>query len=135
MPFVGKVVLEPIEEAGTFDRGKWKVVEPMIYKSARYNVVISVPPGFVTDLASVPRILPLTFALTGATSVKAAVVHDWIYSNQVYLDGKRQMLPREVCDDIFEEISQEEQVPGWRRSLMWVVLRATGWTAYGEEEK
>jgi len=68
MPFFGKVVLEPIEEAGTFDRGKWKVVEPMIYKSARYNVVISVPPGFVTDLASVPRILPLTFALTGATS-------------------------------------------------------------------
>ena len=135
MPFVGRVLLEPIKEAGTFDRGRWRVVEPLIFRSERHDVVISVPVGFETDLASVPRYLPIVFALAGATSIKAAVVHDFIYNNQVYLKSERQMLPRSVCDDIFDEIMEAEGVPGWRKSLMWAGVRIGGWSRYGEGEK
>ena len=128
------MALEPVKEAGAFDRGLWRVVEPLIFRSERHDVVISVAVGFETDLASVPRILPITFALTGGTSIKAAVVHDWIYHHQVYLKGERQMLSRAICDDIFDEIMAAENVPGWRKALMWAGVRAFGWFAYGEED-
>lgn len=133
MPFVGRVVLEPVKEAGSFDRGRWEVVEPLIFRSLRRNAVISVPVGFSTDLASVPRFLPITYALTGATSVKAAVVHDFLYSGHaVYIDGELGMLPRAAADDIFDEIMEAEGVPGWRKNLMWAGVRIVGWLSYGK---
>lgn len=134
MPFIGRVVLEPVKEAGTFGGGEWRVIEPLVYKSKRCDAIISVPVGFITDLASVPRILPIINALTGGTAVRAAVVHDYLYHHPAYLDGKRQMLSRDVCDDIFDEIMEEDGVPIWRRALMWVGVRAGGWAIYGEKK-
>lgn len=134
MPFIGKVALEPIREAGFFDRGLWRTTEPLIYKSKRHDATISVPVDFKTDLASVPRFLPIINALAGGTGVRAAVIHDYIYYHPVYFNGERQMLPRDVGDDIFDEIMEEDKVPGWRKALMWAGVRVGGWTAYGEEE-
>lgn len=134
MPFIGHIVLEPIKEAGAFDRGLWRVIEPMIFRSIRHAVVISVPPGFETDLASVPRVLPITYALTGGAAVRAAVVHDYIYHHPAYYNDVRRMLPREVCDDIFDEIMEESGTPGWRKALMWAGVRVGGWVAYGEND-
>ena len=131
MAFVGRVALEPTKEAGLFDRGLWCTVEPLIYKSARFDVVVSVPVGFKTDLASIPRILPITYALTGGTAIKAALIHDYIYHYPVYHNDKRKRLPRHLCDDIFYQIMCEEGVPKWRRNLMWLGVRVGGWFAYG----
>lgn len=44
------------------------------------------------------------------------------------------MLPRDVGDDIFDEIMEEDQVPGWRRTLMWAGVRIFGWLSYGKRE-
>ena len=135
MPFIGRVILDHVKEAGLFDRGKWRVVEPLIYRSARHpDVVIAVPVHFETDLASVPRWLPISWMLTGGTNVKGSVVHDFIYKHPIYVGGKRQMLPRDICDDIFYEIGTEDKVPGWRRGVMWAGVRVGGWASYGEKE-
>ena len=133
MPFVGRVALEPVKEAGLFDRGLWRVVEPLVFRSERHKVVISVAVDFETDLASVPRWLPISWMLTGGTNVKGSVVHDWIYKHPVYLNGERKMLPRAICDDILDEIGEEDHVPNWRKALVWTGVRVGGWASYNKD--
>ena len=131
MPFVGEVALGPIKEAGLFDRGRWRTLQPLIYKSLRHHdVVVSIPVGFETDLASVPRWLPITWMLTGGTNIKGSAVHDYIYHHPVYVGGEKKMLPRDNSHDIFDEIGEEDDVPGWRKNLMWAGVRAGGWISY-----
>ena len=42
---------------------QWELVKPLTFKSSRIGVV-TVPAGYVTDFASVPR-LPVAYLLTG----------------------------------------------------------------------
>jgi hypothetical protein len=59
--------------------GKWnEVVAPFSFYSADQDVTLVVPPGFVTDHASVPR-FPLAYWLYGGRGDKAAVLHDMGY--------------------------------------------------------
>lgn len=126
--------MDLVQEPGWFDRGLWRTVEPVIFKSNRHNVVISIPVGFETDLSSVPRFLPLTWMLTGGTNIWAGVVHDFIYHHPVYAarKGEKEMLPRAVCDDIYDEAGEDQGTPKIRRVLMWAGVRVGGWTAYGD---
>ena len=129
--FVGHLALEPVRESGLFARGRWRVREPFLFRSTRYNLLVSIPVGFETDLASVPRWLPITNALAGGAAIKAAVIHDYLYHNPAYYNDVRRMVPREICDDILDEIMKATGVPDWRRALMWAGVRLGGWLCYG----
>lgn len=61
------------------DGRNWKLVEPFEYHIGTKESadVISVPAGFVTDFASIPRIF--FFLPDWATYSKSAVLHDWEY--------------------------------------------------------
>jgi hypothetical protein len=64
--------IDPIE-------GKWfRCNNPLAFYSAKYDLTICSPPGFVTDFASVPR-LPLVYLLTGNTGHWEALIHDTMY--------------------------------------------------------
>lgn len=52
---------------------------PLVYDSAVLGATVTVPAGFRTDYASVPRILGI-YDLAGGKCNKAAVVHDWLYT-------------------------------------------------------
>lgn len=106
-----------MEVADHQDNGKYIVLEPLVYDSIAAGQTIIVPPGFQTDLASVPR-LPLVYWLTGATSTEAAVVHDYLYSTGI--------VPRDVADEVLSEASRVTAVPAWRRGLMWSAVRLFG---------
>lgn len=110
-----------LEAATDQDDGKWVLCDALIYVSDVAKKTIVVPKGFVTDLASVPR-LPVVYLLTGDTSAAAAVVHDWLYSSRE--------LPRDMADAVLREASQATGVPGWRRWLMWVGVRIGGSSHY-----
>jgi Protein of unknown function (DUF1353) len=60
----------------------WIVRAPLVWESAEFGR-ICVPPGFRTDLASIPRALRNlpAFDPNGA-SRRPAVVHDWLYAVQ-----------------------------------------------------
>lgn len=102
---------------------QWILTDSLIYQSDVAKQTFVVPRGFRTDLASVPR-LPVIFWLTGATSDKAAVVHDFLYSTRT--------VPRKMADDVLAEASKVMGVPAWRRGLMWLGVRIGG-GAYWEE--
>lgn len=112
--FLSKLLLE---DASNVDDGQWLVAAPFLYQSDVAGQTFTVPVGFQTDLASVPR-LPIVFLLTGDTSREAAVVHDYLYSTH--------LVPRNVADAVLREASAVTQVPSWRRWLMWAGVRVFG---------
>ncbi len=83
---------------------------------------LSVPEGFETDFASVPR-LPLAYLLTGNTAHRAAVAHDFLSTIRA---------ERSFADDVFAAGMRAERVPGWRRWLMYTAVRVGGGSRYAE---
>jgi hypothetical protein len=104
----------------------WTVFEPLIYQSDVAERIFIVPAGFVTDLASVPRI-PLAFFLAGGTAEEPAVVHDFIYS--------RAPVPRDMADKVFLEAALVSGVPAWRANLMYAGIRLGGWMAWNDHRR
>ena len=63
------------------DDYRWRLVEPFeFWLTDNPDDVIYVPEGYVTDLASVPRLLWALFPPHGRYA-KAAIIHDWLYDN------------------------------------------------------
>jgi hypothetical protein len=59
------------------EEGIWKLDSALIYDSDLAGV-ITVPGGFQTDFASVPRV-PIAFMLFGNRAHRESVVHDYLY--------------------------------------------------------
>lgn len=78
-----------------------------------------VPAGFITDLASVPR-LPGAYMLFGNRARRAAIMHDYLYSIQ---------MERELADSVFYGgMADEVSNPG--RYMMWLAVRVGGASYY-----
>ena len=100
---------------------QWRLLAPLRYQSRVLGALIEVPTGFLSDLASVPR-LPLAYLLAGDTAHEAAVVHDWCY--QAHLCTRAQ------ADAVLDEAMAVTGEPAWRRWLMWAAVRTGGWWAW-----
>ena len=107
--------------------GRWITLAPLRYESDAAGQTITVPADFVTDLASTPRFLPISYALAGGRAPGPAVVHDWLYVHDDWED-------RALADAIFHEAMGVDQPdlgfeaePAVIRSLMWSGVRAVGW--------
>lgn len=55
----------------------WRLTEPLVFDSEELGS-ITVPAGFCTNFASVPR-LPVIYSLFGDTAHRAATLHDYLY--------------------------------------------------------
>lgn len=78
---------------------------------------VCVPAGYITDLASVPRVLWNVFPPHGKYA-KAAIVHDYLYSNAI---GSKLW-----ADKVFLEAMAVLGVPRWRRWIMYFAVRLFG---------
>lgn len=83
--------------------------------------IVTVPAGFVTDLASVPRALWSIFPPHGSWA-KAAIVHDYLYSS-----GKTS---RVYADRVFLEGMEVLGVPLLKRQLMYWAVRLFGESSF-----
>jgi hypothetical protein len=100
-----------------------KLTADLVYESDHLQRAITVPAGFETDFASVPR-LPLVYLAAGGTARKAAVVHDFLY--------RQSGVPRADADAVFLEAMKVTGQPTWRATLMWAAVRSFGWKFYRE---
>ncbi len=89
----------------------------------RWACFIDVPVGYVTDLTSTPRLLWSIFPPDGKYA-KAAIVHDYLYSNAIGLKA--------WADLVFKEAMGVLNVPKWRRYLMYWAVRLFGRGNYGK---
>lgn len=112
--FLSRCVLELADDQ---DDGKWILVQPLLYQSDVALETFTVPAGFRTDLASVPR-LPLVYWACGSCANEAAVVHDFLY-------GAR-LVDRATADAVLLEASAVTGVPWLRRTLMYWGVRLFG---------
>ena len=94
--------------------------------SAFVDEVVTVPKGFVTDFASIPRVVRSFIPQLGRYSW-AAVVHDYLYSEG---DGKRK-----DADLLFLALMASSGVPWWKRRLIYRAVRLGGWVAWRRNRK
>ena len=100
-------------------KNKWSVYKEFTYIREPYpnGAKIIVPERFITDFASVPRIF-WAFISPVDTHGKAAVLHDYLYREEVY--------PRHICDEIFREAMIATGVPKWKVFLIYWNVRIFG---------
>lgn len=103
------------------------LVQPLVYKGR--DQIFTVPSGFVTDFASVPRSLTWLIPTMG-TYTRAAIVHDFLCVElaEVHRRGRgwagwRQSPSARDVDGVFRRIMREERVPLVRRWLIWAGVR------------
>lgn len=107
-----------VQNADASDDGNWKMITALVYQSDVANQVFTVPAGFETNFASVPR-WPIVYWLCGGTSNEAAALHDRLYSLPHPTD-------RRTADAVLLEASKVTGVAAWRRWLMWAGVRCFG---------
>ncbi len=115
--FITKLDVELVDDLSNEGRGSWRLASPLTYSSDVSGLTITVPVGFITDFASVPR-APIAFWLTGDTAHEPAVIHDYLYATG--------LLPRALADSVLLEAMAVEGVPSWRRYAMYYAVRAFG---------
>ncbi|EAA9295481.1 DUF1353 domain-containing protein [Salmonella enterica subsp. enterica] len=102
----------------------WRVYEPFAFYLSEDNCdVIEVPAGFITDLATIPRIFWSLMPPDGKYA-KAAIIHDYLYDNA--LRTKRE------ADRIFLDGMTVLGVPRWKRTIMYLAVRLFGRGSYGK---
>lgn len=94
------------------------LVVPLVYASDSLQRVLTIPAGFVTDLASIPQVLWNILPPIGRYD-HAAVVHDFLYQN----NG----VTRAQADVVLREAMEVKQVPAWMRWTIYSGVRVGGW--------
>lgn len=100
--------------------GSWYVTKAELIYHGKHET-FTIPEGFATDLASVPRALQWLVPAADASYSCAAVVHDWLC-----IEAQMGRFSRRDADGIFRRILRERGVMRWQRALMWAATRVGG---------
>lgn len=108
----------------------WRLLAPLIWTGTRGDT-FTVPVGFETDFATVPRFLHWLVSPYGAYT-RAAVLHDWLlvelarWTDETRNGGARGWLPpanSRDTDGIFRRVMEDLGVPWPKRWTMWAAVR------------
>lgn len=108
----------------------WKLLEGFTFYSDRLNkgkrIYVTVPTGFITDGASVPRIFWSWIPPLGDYG-QAAVLHDYLRRICVYkLEGSdvEYLATTKEADKLFLEAMEILKVSKFKRKVMYLAVRA-----------
>lgn len=85
------------------------------------GTTFTIPAGFRTDFASIPRLFWVLVAPLGR-HLLAALLHDWLYWEQIET--------RERADKVFLNVMEERGVLWGVRMSMYYAVRVFGWHAW-----
>jgi len=108
-------------------KGKfWIVRRPFTYHvGSQYSrFKISIPYGFRTDLASIPRIFWAILPPSGFGYMKAAIIHDYLYQSKI--------VSRAEADAIFLEAMTVLGTNWFVRAIIHSSVRLFGWLGYSK---
>jgi hypothetical protein len=136
-------VTEPVR-AGAFDSElsiqaadgvTWRLLAPLIWTGTQGDTY-SVPLGFVTDFATVPRFLHWLVLPYGAYT-RAAVLHDYLIEERINHPDPRMRVTSRDTDGIFRRVMADLGVPWAKRWIMWAAVRVASLAnprrAYGRQ--
>jgi hypothetical protein len=110
MPFVSKL---QIQESGFT---QWELISPVRYQGKYQQFLIQ--SGYVTDFATIPRILRWLINTYGPYT-KAAILHDWLLTDLI----PARSVTSYDADHMFKRVMREEGVSFPLRWLMWAGVR------------
>lgn len=106
----------------------WEIAgHPFRYQSDVAGRMFTVPVGFYTDFASVPRFLPLIYSLIGDEAHEAAAIHDWLYYAAI--------TTREVADKVLKEAIIVCGMPKWKANVFYSGVRVGGWASWNKHRE
>lgn len=107
------------------DGTNWKLHEEFeFYLKEDKNTIIKVPKGYVTDFASVPKVLRI-LAKDFELFNKAAILHDFLY------EGKLDYT-REECDLIYKDAMQVFGMSERRAHIFYLCVKWFGSSSWWE---
>ena len=109
--------IDPVDFRPFVDGRNWIVREPLTYTIGISHDSVTVPPGFVTDLASIPQVLQSIIRQNGLYLLPA-VVHDYLYWKQT--------CTREQSDQILLFAMIENRVSDLHRIAIYEAVKAAG---------
>lgn len=126
---------EPSIRAG---RSLWGLTKPLTFTPTNGTDSITVPPGFVTDLASIPRFAWIILPPDGPWA-KAAVIHDFLYytkgtgvwRNRPSTITKAGGYSRAEADWILRDAMRDRCVDVVRRNIIYIAVRLGGRSGWG----
>jgi hypothetical protein len=118
--------IDPVDFRPFVDGRHWIVRQPLTYTIGVSNDRITVPPGFVTDLASIPQVLQSIIRQNGLYLLPA-VVHDYLYW--------KQPCTRAQSDQIFLLAMLENKVGDFHRVALYEAVKAAGSFAWDENTR
>ena len=116
---VGRFDTELLIAPSPFRDDRWVLRGPLVYRGCRQR--FTVPEGFLTDLASTPRMMWWWLPPFGKY-IEAAVLHDYFYSSKI--------VPRHDADRMFLLAMQEAGTRLIRAAMMYYAVRWFGWIAW-----
>ncbi len=102
--------------------GEWIVLTEIIYTSLDGNRY-TVPKGFITDLASIPKMAQGIFSVDDESRMPA-VLHDWLYCSK--------QTTREQADALFREALKRAGCSTLHTLSMWSAVRVAGWAYWNK---
>lgn len=134
--FEGKLVLVLLDNrdgpAIRAGRSLWGLQRNLSYTAGDAGDVITVPAGFVTDLASIPRLV-WSFYPPDGPWVKAAIIHDFLYDTQgtgIWHNhrGNTRIAPytRAESDAVLKEGMADRAIGAWEQFVIWCAVRIGG---------
>jgi hypothetical protein len=123
----GQQPITPVDFRPFSDGQHWIVKEPLTYIVGKSKESVTVPIGFVTDMASIPPALQSVIQQNGSYLLPA-VVHDYLYWKQT--------CTRPQADGIMMLAMIEQNVSLVHRTAIFEAVRAAGsfaWEANAKE--
>jgi len=110
----------------------WQGIVPTIQINNQ-RLLITVPKGFNTDLASIAR--PMWSVISPWDVARGAVVHDMLYGlirkEQKHLSKSRVKILRKQADIIFKRgmYDADPDIPSWKIKTCYYFVRSLGWAS------
>ena len=127
-----RLILEHLPPQKWYQPVRWRVVENVcfakpwsaVFTTAKGSFQLTIPAGFITDGASIPRLLWPLFSPTGK-HMRAAVLHDYLYQ-LCKSKGMTDATSRESADDLFLLAMLDSGVSPIRAKVMYWAVRVFG---------
>lgn len=120
--FSSATVLVPFADMDYFALARQISWSPPEGVAAGLPQKVTVPAGFVTDLASIPSYFWWVAPPAGRHG-HAAILHDWLYWEKKAMG---QDVERKIADQVFDVAMEELEVPLALRKSMWAAVRLYG---------
>jgi hypothetical protein len=121
--FISPLDLQEYMLNGLSVPNEWVVDQPLIALHGDDKLIV--PRGYITDLASIPRVFRNVFNVNGPLRAPA-VLHDWLYSSQRFT--------RAQSDAIFLLAMEARGIEKAERYAVYAAVRTFGWRYWNKRK-